>query len=80
MSLYDFGGIDRDLMLAAKRFLWFEVVDDSQSIVVDLDAVRISPHFVELIISLVHYDFAIHVMLQNSHLNSFGNDIIHGEA
>ena len=67
-------------MLWSKRLLRFRVIDDLQSIVIDLDAVRICPHLIELVITLFDHDLAIDIMLKHSNFYPIADDIVHSQV
>jgi len=67
-------------VLWSKRFFRFGVIDDLQSIVIDFNAVRVCPHLIELVISLIENDLAIDIMLKHSNFYLILNDIIHGQV
>jgi hypothetical protein len=66
-------------MFMSKGLLGFRVIDDLEMVVIDLDAIRIGPHFIEFVLSFTRYDFSIDVMLQDSHLQLVADYLIHGQ-
>ncbi len=55
-------------MLVAKGMLRRRVVYDGESVVVDLNAVRVCPHLEKLILSLHYHHLPIRVVLEHSNL------------
>lgn len=80
MPLHNFRRIDCDLLLLPEGILWLGIVDDLQSIVVDLYSIWESPHLIKLILVLADYYLPVYVVLQNAHLQLVALDLVHGEG
>ena len=80
MPLHHFRRVHCDLLLLPEGILRFGIVDDFQSIVVDLYPIRESPHLIKLILVLADYYLPVYVVLQNTHLQLVALDLVHREG
>lgn len=80
MSLDQLRRIKTDFVLIAKGLLRLRVIYYTESIVVYLNAVRIRPHFEELILALLYHHLAILIMLKDSHLELILSDVLHRDV
>lgn len=67
-------------MLMSKGFFRLFVIDDFESVIIDLDAIGIGPHFIKLILPFIDNDLPIYVMLEHSDLYLVPDDIVHGKT
>lgn len=64
----------------SKGVLRLGVIDNSQSRIVNLDAIRVRPHLIELVISLYSDHCSSIIVLYHSNFESIAGNVLEGEV
>lgn len=79
MPLNHFRRIYCYLLFLSKGILRFWIIDDLQSIIVDLYPIRECPHLIKFIFVLVYYYLSVYIVLEHPYLDLIAFDLVHCE-